>query len=263
MNKEKEMLIVKDETKPYITDIRYIPEKDYYLVEIKYANVKAKDLKFNTDKRVYTRNVDSIVNRNTNIAFDSEEKMWLLNAREHINILRGIISEVAVCDISNWKKILKLALERDITLNRENVILLNDEILHVTHFRNEYAFAICVNNSESFQAQDLRRETNKIIEIESIVSLRKGYGAELLKEICDTFRDYAIILKAEPVFENLEDYEECSDEEYFNYLNNLIRYYESHGFVNINDCIGYEGAAAMMYSKDYSGEMLKSIWRYQ
>ena len=48
----------------------------------------------------------------------------------------------------------------------------------------------------------------------------------------------------------LEEFKSAFDKDHFDNLDRLVKYYESIGFMNINDLVGYENAIAMAYSCD-------------
>lgn len=98
----------------------------------------------------------------------------------------------------------------------------------------------------------------KIIEIISLRSNneKQGDATRLLADIVEEFKDYAILLKAEPMFDTVEEYDACLNRT--ERLDRLIKFYGKRGFASINNIVGYSCGEAMCF-KNHAYTTLSEI----
>lgn len=129
-----------------------------------------------------------------------------------------------------------------------------------------YGKAIVNTDSQSFVFKDTQFILGPNIELIEIAEIcidadhrGQGYGHQLLKEIIDDYKDCAIVLKAEPMFNTFETFLNCSADEFILMRNRIINFYKNNGFCDINNFIGYEYGTAMMYNNMYYDILLERI----
>lgn len=123
-----------------------------------------------------------------------------------------------------------------------------DQDINLTY---ESATAKLVFKGTSFMWKDVDSLiTEPIVEILYLKSANtnKNHATELLKIITDRYKNYLIILRAEPMFETRDEWAACND--LIVKLNKLKEFYLKRNFVSINDFVRYESAEAMCYNND-------------
>lgn len=113
------------------------------------------------------------------------------------------------------------------------------------------------NKRKSFIIDDVSYFTeDKIIEIISIKSTIKGSGRNLLNYFCEFFCDYAIVLKAEPMYDTFDEYlSACESGKLNTSITKLSKYYESCGFIDINFYVGYEHSIGFLFNNKIGKEV--------
>lgn len=145
-----------------------------------------------------------------------------------------------------WDKVLRYCVSHDITTNWIDV---------TSDFAKcKVRYIICSKLSdiehESFMVQDASEYLNSFIQVESLISISRGAGLQLLNRIYKKFTDVPILINAGYLYYG--DYE-CINEssECYNLLDKLVKYYETAGFKDVNKYIGnYEESCVMILCND-------------
>lgn len=127
-------------------------------------------------------------------------------------------------------------------------------------YTHESSTALIDLNGNSF----IQRAINGLLDysIIEIISLKsccknKGHATKLLNMIANEYDDYIIVLKAEPMFDTIEDYNNCTN--FLELLYNLEKFYKNRGFYSINDYIGYSNSIAMCLDNKPGRDLINII----
>lgn len=112
-----------------------------------------------------------------------------------------------------------------------------------------------------FMITDTRCFTDlDIVHITLVRSHQKGCGRKVLDILCNRYVDNPILLRAEPLYESLEEYNNAkSSGEFQKSLEKLADYYKSCGFIDINDFVGYESGIAFIYGNSCGKEIAEKM----
>ena len=123
-----------------------------------------------------------------------------------------------------------------------------------------------ISNECSFVSLDVAGLLHKnnieanVVEIISLKSSVKGEGRKLLNQFCEEHNTFAIVLKAEPMYDTVDAYNQaCVSGKHTEGVESLKRYYSSCGFVDINDLTCYEAGCAFLYANVIGEKVLQAI----
>lgn len=113
----------------------------------------------------------------------------------------------------------------------------------------------------SFMITDTRGFTDlDIVHITLVKSHQKGCGRKILEILGDQYTNNPILLKAEPCYASLEEYNNAkASGEFQKSLEKLADYYKSCGFININEFVGYENGIAFIYGNSCGKEIAEKM----
>ena len=128
----------------------------------------------------------------------------------------------------------------------KSVMYLSDKALcnfHITIQPSYNLMNVCMHARDYFEMYPSEKF---VVEIDGLESVGEGKGKELLEDAMYALSDVPVLLQAE--FLHYGDYE-C--EEGMERIDKLVKFYESLGFENVNNCIGdYEESVMMLANKD-------------